>query len=60
MFNEDTREWIIETTDQKIWAHFKIFFHRSHRDQRKAVTTTGKGDTPRRYKRFMAYRPLSG
>ena len=43
MFNEDTREWRCQTTDQKTWAHFKIFFHLAHLKQMKAVTTARKG-----------------
>ena len=27
MFNEDIREWIRQTTDLKIWANYKKFFH---------------------------------
>ena len=43
MFNKDIREWRNQTTYKKTWAHFNIFFHRSHREQRKAVKTAGKG-----------------
>ena len=43
MFNEDIRYWRLQTNNQKTWAHFKILFHQAHFDQRKAVTTAGKG-----------------
>ena len=43
MFNKDIREWILQTTDQKTWVNYKKFFHRPHRKQRRAVTTTVKG-----------------
>ena len=42
MFNEDIREWRRQITDQKTWAHINIFFHLSHRDQRK------EGNNPRK------------
>ena len=43
MFNEDIIEWRHQTINQKTWAQFKILFRQSHREQRKAVTTAGKG-----------------
>ena len=41
-FNKDIREWRRQTTNLKTWTTFKIFFHQAHREQRRAVTTTGK------------------
>ena len=42
IFNKDIREWRRQANDQNTWAKFNIFFHRAHREQRKAVTTTVK------------------
>ena len=42
-FNEDIRDCIRQTTNLNTWATFKTFFHRFHREQRRAVTTAGKG-----------------
>ena len=41
--NDDIREWRRQTTDQKTWGKYKIFFHRVHREKRITLTTTGKG-----------------
>ena len=43
IFKENIREWRCQTTNQKTWAHFKIFFHQAHQKPRKCVTTAGKG-----------------
>ena len=43
MFKEEIREWRCQTTNQKTWAHLKIFFHRAHRKPKKGVITAGKG-----------------
>ena len=42
-FNEDIREWRGKTTDLKRWDGFKNFFHQAYLEQRRAVTTAGKG-----------------
>ena len=43
MLNEDIIEWTRQTTIQKTWAHFNIFFRQAHFKQRKVVKTSGKG-----------------
>ena len=43
MFNKNTRDWIRQTTYQNTWANYKTFFHQDHCDQRREVTTAGKG-----------------
>ena len=43
MFNKDIREWRLQTNNLKTWSNYKTFFHRAHNEQRRAVTTTGKG-----------------
>ena len=42
IFNDDIREWRRQSTNLKTWAKYKLFFHRAHRDQKRAVTTVGK------------------
>ena len=43
IFNDNIHEWRRQTTDQKKWAKYKLFFNRSHQEQRRAITTAGKG-----------------
>ena len=43
MFNKYIRDWRRQTTNQNTWATYKTFFRRSHCEQRRAVTTAGKG-----------------
>ena len=43
IFNNNIRDWQCQTSDQNTWEKFKILFHRAHSEQRKAVTTAGKG-----------------
>ena len=43
VFNGDIQYWRRQTTDQKTWAHYKLFPHRAHREHRRAVTTSVKG-----------------
>ena len=43
IFNDEIGEQQWQPTDQKTWEKLKIFFRQAHRDQRKAVTTAGKG-----------------
>ena len=43
IFNDNICEWRRKTTDQNTWAKYKLFFHRAHWEQRRAVTTAGKG-----------------
>ena len=50
MFNEDTIEWRRQSTDQKTWAKFKIFFHQDRFEQRKVVQKIyGVTPTPTEY-----------
>ena len=42
-FNKDSIEWRQKPTNLKTWATFKKFSHWAHREQRRAVTTLGKG-----------------
>ena len=37
-----TGEWRRQSADLKTWAKY-IFFHRAHREQKRAVPTAGKG-----------------
>ena len=41
-FDEDILEWRRQSAKLKIWLSFKMFFYRAHREQKRAVTTTGK------------------
>ena len=59
MFNEDIREWRHQTTDQNIWENHKIFFHQAHHEQRRAVTTAGKGGYTVAVKNIYGAPPLS-
>ena len=43
MFNEGMRGWKGQSINQTTWEKLYIFFHQYHREQRKLVTTTGKG-----------------
>ena len=43
IFNDDIREWRKQSADLKTWAKYKLFFHQSHQEQKRAVTTAGKG-----------------
>ena len=43
IYNNEIREWRRQITDQKTWAKYKLFFKRSHRDQRRSATTARKG-----------------
>ena len=54
-FNEDIRKWRQQTTNLKIWYTFKIFFHLAHSEKRRAVATSGKGNTQRQYKTYTVY-----
>ena len=55
IFNNKIREWRRQTTDQKTCAKFKIFFHQSHQDQRRAVITKGKGGYTVRVQKYMVH-----
>ena len=43
ILNDDIHEWRRQTMDQKTWAKYKLFFHRDHLEQIRAVKTAGKG-----------------
>ena len=43
VFNNNIREWGRQTTDHKMGSHYKLFFQRSHQEQRRALTTSVKG-----------------
>ena len=43
IFNEIIREWRQQSANLKTWVKHKLFFHRAHQDQKRAVTTAGKG-----------------
>ena len=43
VFNDNIREWRRRNTNQKTWAHNKLFFRQSRREHRRSVTTSGKG-----------------
>ena len=42
-FTNNIREWHLESTKLKTWATPKVFLHWAHKNQRREVTTTGKG-----------------
>ena len=42
IFNDEIREWRRQTTEQKTWAKYKLFFRRYHQEQRRAVATAYK------------------
>ena len=42
-FTNNIREWHLESTKLKTWATLKVFLHWAHKNQRREVTTTGKG-----------------
>ena len=42
-FNEYIWEWFRQSANLKTWASSKKLFQREHREQRRAVTTVGKG-----------------
>ena len=44
MFNKDIRDWRCQTTNQKTWKNYKMFFYQTHCAKRRAVTTIGKGE----------------
>ena len=43
MFNDYIRYWILQTTDFKTRGNYKTFFRRAHYNNRRVVSTTGKG-----------------
>ena len=43
IFNDDIREWRQQYVDLKTWMKYIYIFHRVHREQKRAVTTTEKG-----------------
>ena len=43
IFNDDIRKWRRQSADLKTWAKYKLCFHRAHQEQKRAVTTAGKG-----------------
>ena len=43
IFDDDIREWRQKSAELKTWAKYKLFFHREHREQKRAVTTPRKG-----------------
>ena len=42
-FNVDIRKWRQQTTNLKKWSTFKTFYHQTHQEQSRVVTTTSKG-----------------
>ena len=42
IFNDDIREWRRQSADLEMWAKYKLFFRRAHREQKIVVTTAGK------------------
>ena len=43
LFNDDIRDWRRQSTDLKTWAKYIYISHWAHREQKRAVTTAGKG-----------------
>ena len=43
MFNYEIRYWRRKYADLKTWEKYNLFFHRAHQEQKRAVTTAGKG-----------------
>ena len=43
VFKYDIHEWRQQSANLKTWAKYKFSFHQSHQDQKRAVTTSGKG-----------------
>ena len=43
IFNDDIREWRRKSADLKTWEKYKLFSHQSLQEQKRAVTTAGKG-----------------
>ena len=43
IFNDYIREWRRQSSDLKTWSKYKLFFHQVHREQKRVVTTAGKG-----------------
>ena len=43
ILNYDIIEWRQQSANLKTWEKYKLFSHRAYREQKRAVTTTGKG-----------------
>ena len=43
VFNNEIREWRRKYSDLNTWAKYKCFFHRTHQEQKRAVTTAVRG-----------------
>ena len=43
VFNDDIKQWRRTPDNEKTWEKFKSYFHRAHKERRKAITTAGQG-----------------
>ena len=58
IFNDDIREWRRKSADLKTWEKYN-FFHRVHREQKRALTTALKGGSTATVQNIYSVPPLS-
>ena len=59
IFNDDIREWKQQSSDLKTWAKYIFFSQQAHQDQKRVVTTTGKGGYTATVKNIYSAPPTS-
>ena len=43
VFNDNIHEWRRQSDDLKTWVKYKLVFHQAHQEQKRLITTAGKG-----------------
>ena len=59
IFNDDIRDWRRQSADLKTWAKYIYFFLIAHKEQKREVTTTGKGGYTATEQNIYGAPPLS-